>query len=102
MRNYYDFRRYRNPDCLIIAMMKFCGLIKCRGNRSKGFCPNPVCTAKKHRTFVLYTGNSVAYCYACHKSMDALEIASKAMGTGLQPACDEMEILCASALQCHT
>ena len=100
--NIRDFRRYRTYDCLVIAMLKFCDLVKCRGERSKGICPHRSCVAKKHRTCVLYARNTVAYCYACHRSMDALEIASQAMGTGYFPAMDELEILCASALQCHT
>lgn len=98
----YDFRRYRTNECLIIAMLKFCCLVRTNPNRMKGYCPRPECRAIGKKTCVLYNGNTVAYCYCCHRSMDALAITAQVLGTGLCPACDELEILCASALQCHT
>lgn len=88
----YDFRRYRNPFCLVHAIVDYCDGRNTRTGM-KGICPRQSCRQKSSHTLKCSRNSKISYCHACHCALDALQIIAEATGCGLRTACEMIQLL---------
>ena len=86
----YNFQDFRTVDAITNALFWYCDAI----TTPKGFraqCPHRDCVKNKRRTLVCYTGGTVAHCYKCNRTYDALSIVVMAERISLFEACEKLQ-----------
>lgn len=89
MKIYYDFKGFRTTAHLRSAMITHCSAVKTRIG-FRGRCPHPECHYRHYHTLRTSHGARVAYCSACRRSFDALEITKLARNCSHMDACFEL------------